>query len=181
MKSVFFWPPPCRGLWSQWRRLCFTPLPWTLQKTDYFSEVVKYLLASRHKTTCTHWAWQLDVHADTFRRRMSCNKIEEHYINHCSANKLFPLFCYLSQSCTVIHQHTHLLLFSGPDMSSKTPESIKSSTCLEPTLEQRGAGGWPERMWWVKQSECEICRKNPHDFKCKVRSLTRIYKPQHRL
>lgn len=143
-KVFCFWPRPCRRLRSRWRRLCFTPLLWTHQKTDYFSEVVKYLLSSQHKTARTHRGRQFDEHADT----MSRNKTEKHSISR-SAHKCFLHLSFsfaVSHMCTVIHTLFLFLLFISADRSSKTPESIKkkkSNTCLEPTVELMTAGVRP--------------------------------------
>lgn len=75
-KVFCFWPPPCRGLWSRWRMLCFTLLLWTRQKNDYFSEVVKCWPTSQHEVTSTHTHKDgqqgAHAHADTPRQQNTC-------------------------------------------------------------------------------------------------------------
>lgn len=166
-KVFCFWPRPCRRLWSRWRRLCFTPLLWTHQKTDYFSEVVKYLPSSQHKTARTHRGRQLDEHADT----MSRHKIEKHSISRSTHKCFFHLSFSLAVSpgLTHVHGYSHtfsFLLFISADRSSKTPESIKeSNTCLEPTAELTTAGGRPRGCNTSGRANVELTEKNPHGFK----------------
>lgn len=159
-----FWPPPCRGLWSQWRRLCFTLLLWTLQKTDYFSDVVKYLLASQHKTTCTHWAWQLDVYMQTHWAVIKLKNTKSSSVQLINSPPPPSLVISLVLPYVCSHSPTHtFLLFISADRSSKTPESIKSNTCLEPTSERRkqevgreDAVGQTEWIWNLPENSSRL-------------------------